>query len=125
MTAPVIYKGIKFPFQVGQSSLPKSATDDELIRDSLIQLITTRTGERVMRPDYGSNAYAFVFESNNALLSNLIRAEIQGVVAKYEPRVQLIDIQVEQQDASVIVTLQYIVLATGNVNATTLSMATP
>jgi len=115
MTTPIIYQGIKFPFQRGSTSFPASATDDELIQDSLIQLILTRNGERIMRPDCGTNALSFVFENNEAILGNLLRSEIQGVVARYEPRIQITDIVVEQRDSEVILTIVYIILATRRV----------
>jgi len=125
MTAPVIYQGIKYPFQRGKDSLPASSTDDELIAESLLQLVMTMNGERIMRPDLGTNALTFVFEGNDAVLGNLLRAEIHGVVAKYEPRIQLVDIQVTQRDAAIILTLTYIVLATRRVGSSNIAIPVP
>jgi hypothetical protein len=119
MDAPVIYRGIKFPFQRGPTSFPREVTDDELIRDALQQLFRTLVGERIMRPDLGSNAMSYVFENNDAVLGGLLRADVQVVVAKYEPRVQVTDVQVEQVDSTITLTISYIVLATrqlGNVS---------
>jgi len=112
MATPVIYKGIKYPFQKSGTGLPAAATDDDVIKDSLTQLIMTTNGERVMRPDVGTNAKAFVFENNDVVLGNLIRAEVQAVIGKYEPRVQLVDVRVEQRRSEVILTISYIVLST-------------
>ena len=112
MAGPIIYNGIKYPFQKGRTSLPASVTDDELIKDSLLQLILTMSGERVMRPEFGSNAPSFVFENNGEVLGNLLRSEIQGLVAKYEPRIQVMDVRSEQRRSEVIITIVYIVLAT-------------
>jgi phage baseplate assembly protein W len=120
MTTPIVYQGLKFPFQKGDTSFPAAATDDELIQDSLIQLVLTRNGERIMRPDVGTNALTFVFENNDEVLSNLLRSEIQGVVAKYEPRVQIIDMVVEQRDTTVILTITYVILTTGRVASATI-----
>lgn len=125
MAAPIVYNGIKFPFQKGGTSLPEAATDDDLIQDSLLQLVLTMTGERIMRPTFGTNAPSFVFENNDAVLGNLIRAEVQGVVAKYEPRVQLMDVQVEQKDSEVILTLIYVVLATRRASTATIAIPVP
>lgn len=112
MAAPIVYNGIKFPFQKGGTSFPRGATDDELIQDSLIQLVLVAVGERVMRPEFGTNALAFIFENNDDVLGNLLRAEIQGVVARYEPRIRITDIVTTQQDSEIIITISYIVLAT-------------
>lgn len=125
MTAPIVYNGIKFPFQKGGTSFPAAATDDELIRDSLLQLILTMNGERIMRPEFGTNAMSFVFENNDVVLSNLLRSEIQGAVAKFEPRIQLVDLQVERRRAEIILTITYIVLATRKAGAARIGIPIP
>jgi phage baseplate assembly protein W len=111
MTAPIIFKGIKFPFRRGSTSFPEAVEDDDLIKDSLLQLVLTMNGERVMRPDFGSNALSFVFENNDVVLGNLIRSEIAGVIAKFEPRVQVRDIRVERRVSSIILTISYVIIA--------------
>lgn len=124
-TGPIVYRGIKFPFQKGTTSFPKAATDEDVIRDSLIQLVLTMNGERVMRPEFGSNALTFVFENNDVVLGNLLRSEIQGVVAKFEPRVMLEDIRVERKDTQIILTLVYIILATGRRSSAFVPLVSP
>lgn len=125
MAAPIVYSGIKYPFQKGGTSFPAAVTDDVLIRDSLLQLVLTMTGERIMRPEFGTNALSFVFENNDAVLSNLLRAEIQGVIARFEPRVQLVDIQIEQRSSEIILTIVYIVLTTGKTGAASIPISVP
>jgi phage baseplate assembly protein W len=124
MTTPIVFNGIKFPFQQGSTSFPEGATDDVLIKDSLFQLLMTSVGERVMRPDLGSNVTSLVFENNDVVLGSLIRAEVQGVIARFEPRVKVLDIQVEQQDSTVILTLSYVVLATRKPNTVSIGIPT-
>lgn len=125
MTEPVVYRGIKFPFQKGDTSFPAAATDEELIQDSLLQLVMTMNGERIMRPDVGTNALTFIFENNDVVLSNLLRAEIHGVVAKYEPRVQVTDILVERRDSEIILTITYVILATRRPGAAVVPIPVP
>jgi phage baseplate assembly protein W len=125
MATPIVYNGIKFPFQKGGTSFPRAATDDELIKDSLVQLILTMNGERIMRPEFGSNALTFIFENNDDVLGNLLRAEIQGVVARYEPRIQITDIGVGQRDSEIIITISYIVLATGRASLAVVGVPIP
>lgn len=125
MTAPTIYNGIKFPFQKGPSALPAPSTDVELVKDSLLQLVLTMNGERIMRPDVGTNALTFIFENNGVVLGNLLRSEIQGVVAKYEPRVQVSDVVVETRQSEVIVTIIYLVLASRTLSSTAITIPVP
>jgi len=111
---PAFYRGIAFPFAKGTTSLPNAATDAALIKQSLIQIVMTGRNERVMRPEFGCNALRFVFENNDDLLGELIRAEVSATVERFEPRVVLLDVLVtrDTEAAQVIVTLEYVLVAT-------------
>jgi phage baseplate assembly protein W len=110
------YIGFNFPFSKGPTGFPASATDNDLIQQALIQLIMTGRGERIMRSDYGSNAYGFIFENTGAPTQMLIQTEIRNVIAKYEPRVLLQNVQVVVNNSTglqptlVTITINYIVL---------------
>lgn len=127
MAAPIIFNGISFPFRRGSTSFPESATDDELIKESLVQLVLTQNGERVMRPGFGTNALSFVFEPNNIVLEQTIQAELQAVIGRYEPRVILTNIRTERDpDAGeVIVTLEYVVVASRRSGTASVSLPVP
>jgi hypothetical protein len=111
---PSFYRGIAFPFEKGSTALPKAATDAALVKQSLIQIIMTGRNERVMRPEFGCNAVSFVFENNDDLLGELIRAEVSATVERFEARVVLLDVLVTRdvEKAQVIVTLEYVLVAT-------------
>lgn len=59
------------------------------LRDCVIQLIMTRRGARVMRPDYGTDLRSSLFEPMDSRLMDTLRAQITSTIAKYEPRVVL------------------------------------
>jgi phage baseplate assembly protein W len=107
------YFGIKFPFGKSTTAIPAPVEDLDLIKDSLIQIVTTGRGERIMRPDFGSSAFSFIFENNNVVLSEMMRDEITTAIAKFEPRVVVRDVLTEKQDNEVVVTILYIVNLTG------------
>ena len=64
-----------------------------------------------MRPDAGTNAWGYLFEENDEVLEALIRADISAVVAKYEPRVKMIDVLTARADSNIWITLIYYVPA--------------
>lgn len=114
-----LFLGIAFPFKQGKTSFPEAASDNDLIKQSLVQLILTGRGERLMRPDVGSGAYSFIFESNDLILQQAIQTEVSTVIRKYEPRVILQGVEVVRGDQSnpdtsplVTVTIKYIVITT-------------
>ena len=59
------------------------------IEQSLTILLSTRPGERVMRPDYGCGLEDMLFEPVDAGLITYIEDLITNAVLYYEPRVNL------------------------------------
>ena len=107
------FRGIAFPFGKSNTSFPAEVEDAELIRQSIVQIVTTAKGERVMRPDFGSSAMSYIFENNNDLLAELIREEITTAVSKFEPRAIVRDVQTVRDENEVTVTIFYVVVLTG------------
>lgn len=106
------YKGLAFPFQQSNTAIPAAVTDAELVKQSLLQIVQTQRGERVMRPNFGCNLQQYVFENNDELLGQLLRTEIAAAVSKWEPRARLDDISFERNDTTLAVTLLYTVITT-------------
>lgn len=107
------FRGIAFPFGKSKTSFPSAVTDEDLIRQSIVQIVTTSKGERVMRPDFGCDAMSFIFENNNDLLAELIREEVTTAITKFEPRAIVRDVQTSRADSEVTITVIYVVVLTG------------
>lgn len=105
--------GIGFPFGPGTDGFPEPVSGDDLIRQSIIQLVMTRRGERVMRPELGTGASDYVFENNNEALAAALKMEIKTAIARFEPRALVTDVTIAQTDSEVIVNVEYMVIATG------------
>ncbi|EAS6350850.1 baseplate assembly protein [Salmonella enterica] len=76
----------------------KTLTDADHIRQSIQDIITTPTGTRVMRRDYGSLISEIIdFPVNNALPLQLMAA-IFDAVTRQEPRVTLTEIQLSRSE---------------------------
>lgn len=108
------FRGINFPFTKGKTALPEPAFDAALVKQSLQQIVLTGRNQRVMRPDFGCDAYSFIFEPNDDLLGELIRTEVNAAIGRFEPRVIVQDIGVVRNTdkGEVIVTIQYVLVAT-------------
>ena len=66
------------------------------MKRALYNIISTRKGERFYRPDLGSNITDLLFEPLDAATeTSLISLEIEFVIRKYEPRVNLIRADVD------------------------------
>lgn len=111
------FRGIAFPFQKGPDSFPAKVEDEELIRQSILQIMSTTRGERVMRPEFGSNVFKFVFANNTEFLATLIAAEAEAAIARFEPRVTVTNTRTEREESfrgsEIIITVEYVIKATG------------
>lgn len=70
--------------------------DVAAIKKSVENLITTVPGERFFNPNIGSRITDLLFESLDFINANLVRSEIEYTIQSFEPRVNLIDITVDQ-----------------------------
>lgn len=94
-------RGLGFPFTKGSTELPEAKTDEDVIEDNIRRILLTRRRERVMRPDVGSNIYDFVFENVAPVMRAGVNHEVRRALETNEPRIQVVDVQVEQQPENV------------------------
>lgn len=121
------FMGIKFPFQKGPLAFPAATSDEDLIRESLIQIIMTSKGERLMRTSFGSNAFAFVFENNDDVLKANAQREVREAIGRFEPRVVVTDVDVQQdtEAGEIQISISYIILALNSPQKLTVSVPMP
>jgi phage baseplate assembly protein W len=70
-------------------------SDVDDIQSSLEILLTTRPGERVMRPDYGCNLDELVFEPLTTTFKTYIKDLISTAILYYEPRIEVNSIDLD------------------------------
>lgn len=92
--------GLKFPFNFdsrsGRASISTSTSrEHEHIRESIIQILGTRLGERFMNPEFGSKLKDLVFEQNDSVLKGLIRHHVKEAIGRWEKRVIVTDVSFE------------------------------
>ena len=68
----------------------------KLIRANLIDLLTTRKGDRVMLPEFGTNLHLAVFEPYDEFLVEDIKNEVIRTVSIWEPRVEILNLVVTE-----------------------------
>jgi phage baseplate assembly protein W len=120
-----IITSIDFPFRSGTLAFPKVAEDFDAIKASIIQIITTMPGERVMRPTFGCNAFGFVFENDTNAFRMLVEREVRTSLVRWEPRINILGIDIETDPATqpgqVVITIHYSVINTNFGDSVTLA----
>ena len=74
--------------------------DDASIRQSLLLLLSTSPGERVMRPDYGCYLRRLVFAPNDDTTAGLAIHYVRQAVGRWEPRVEIIGVDAGRDPAT-------------------------
>lgn len=62
------------------------------IRQSILLLMSTIPGERVMRPEYGCNLHQLAFMPNDATTHGLAIHYVRSALEQWEPRIDIIHI---------------------------------
>lgn len=85
-------QGLSFPLSVtprGELALV-TGTDD--IEQSILIILETMPGERVMRPDFGCRVWELVFAPNTAETRALVAYYVRQALAFWEPRIDVNDV---------------------------------
>ncbi len=117
MGKPFLGSGVAFPIELDNGDI-KHAEDEESIRQSILIILGTAQGERVMRPDFGCGIYDLVFEITTASTAGKISQAVREALLKFEPRIDVIDIQVkaksDEEGEKIFISIDYEVRATNN-----------
>lgn len=89
--------------------------DVELVKIDILNHLMTRKGERVKMPRFGTRIPDLVFEPLTKNLVEVVREDIEAVVA-YDPRVKMVDLDVvpnyDSNAISAALTIRYVELGT-------------
>lgn len=73
-------------------------TDVEDINNSLLILLSTRPGERVMFPNYGCDLQEILFKPLDLTLITQMTGIIERAILYHEPRINILSIDIDTQD---------------------------
>jgi phage baseplate assembly protein W len=85
-------------------------SDRASIRQAILLLISTRPGERVMRPEYGCDLHRLVFSPNDATTAGLAVHYVRAALLRWEPRIEVVRLDAEadpDDPGRLVITLEY------------------
>jgi phage baseplate assembly protein W len=104
---------VDYPFRIDGRGRT-SVAGDHHVRDLIEQLLFTSPGERVNRPTLGSGLLQMVFAPSSDELAAATQFLVQGTLQQWLGDVlQAEAVRVEIQDSTLLVTVQYVIRATG------------
>ncbi len=84
-------RGWKFPISIKNGMIAFSEGENS-IRESIMIILGTAKGERIMRPDFGCEINELAFSPNNTQTATLIAFHIKEALMKWEQRIEVLDV---------------------------------
>lgn len=87
----------------------------EEVEQSVRLILTTRKGERPLRPKFGAGLDRFAFEDQGATTQNLIRREVIDALTQWEPRARDLEVtfRPRPEEGKLFVIVSYCLVPTG------------
>jgi phage baseplate assembly protein W len=95
MTGEFLGTGWRFPIIPDDSGGLGYVTQEENVEQSLMILLQTIVGERVMRYDFGCRAPELVFAPGSLRYLRLLEQTVGDAIRDWEPRVDVDDVRAE------------------------------
>lgn len=98
MASEYLGRGFAFPFLPDPDGRLPLVTGADRIRQSIWIILGTAPGERLLRPSFGCGIHDLVFEPNSAAVRGMVQARVRDALTRWEPRIDVIDVQVTTDD---------------------------
>lgn len=103
-------RGISFPPRVGPDGRVVWSEASDNIREGMHVVLATQLGERIMLPQFGTDLRERLLDPNTVATRRLIQERIVSALQRWEPRVSVEVISVEQDpvdETAAVATVEY------------------
>lgn len=91
--------GVNYPIQRSNVGyFDKTFTTIEHTRANIINVLSTKRGERIGRPGFGTNLEELLFEPMSEQLEADIRQEIESAIEQFVPYVTILDLVISRDE---------------------------
>ena len=88
------FKDLHFNPKILADGDVRIALDETAIGQSIISILTTKKGDRVMLPSFGSDVWSLLFEQMDDITESKIIDAVDSSIREWEPRIVLKDVKV-------------------------------
>jgi len=90
-------RGWAFPVELDpRTGFARTVEYEEDIRQSIMIILETAPGERVMRPNFGCGIHDMVFTSLDSTTLQLIRSSVREALQRCEARIDVLNVTVDE-----------------------------
>ncbi len=107
-------KSISFPPRLDSDGRVAWSLGPQNVREAMQVILKTMFNERIMMPEFGCDLQNYLFEPNTVATRRLIEESVRQALGRWEPRIALMSIVVEEDPQSTeaaIITIQYRLVA--------------
>lgn len=102
---------LKFPYQIDRRGRTAASDADAHVRELIEQVLFTSPGERIGRPNFGSDLLRLTFSPTDTALAAATQLTVQAALQQWLSELaQIQEVVVEATNAVVLVTVRYVVL---------------
>lgn len=102
-----IFPSIAQPVVKGRNGYFTQVYGKETIRNSILNILMTRLGERVHLPEFGSRLHELLFQPLDQVFAALARQYVYEALRLWEPRIELLDMAVTFSGNQAQLTIRY------------------
>jgi phage baseplate assembly protein W len=99
VAADFIGTGWAFPIRLGPDGGIAMVRRERELEEAMRIILGTYPGERPMRPAFGSKLRDFVFAGIDTSTMSLLSTEVQGALARWEPRADVTNVKITRDPA--------------------------
>lgn len=108
-------RGWQFPIRINPRGGLSYVSAEQDIAEALWIILSTAPGERQMLPRFGCGIHDFVFAPNSPATRGTIANAVRKALTTWEPRIDLVDVRVEEgagQESQMLIRIDYRVRST-------------
>jgi phage baseplate assembly protein W len=105
------------PVQLDENAQIQMTKYENTVRQSILTILSTSKGERVMRPNFGCSIHDRVFAPNTPGTVGQIVSDVRDALVEWEPRIDVLDVDTvsdRSQPNVIFIQINYQIRTTNN-----------
>lgn len=102
--------GWKYPVNVESNARISSSSYEENIRESILLILGTAKGERLMRPEFGCSISEYAYCTMDTLTRRMIENAVFEALINWEPRIEVNEVKTlveKAEDGKILINIDY------------------
>ena len=90
-----LWSDVAYPWGPDVATLAELKSDIDVLKTSVINIVLTRIGERVMLPEFGSIVPDLPFEPADEISVAEVQESVRDAIERWDDRIDVVDVGVE------------------------------